>query len=267
MAADLTPNDAGQNNGSSPQSETAQALNILAIDIGGTGLKASVIDHTGAMIADKVRVATPHPCPPGVLVEAIANLVKPLPHFDRIAIGFPGAVRANVILTAPHLGEDVWHGVNLAALVSHRFEGIPTKIVNDAEMQGLAVIKGEGLEVILTLGTGCGTGIFYNGELAPHLELSTHPIHKKYTYDLYVGNAAFEKIGKKRWNKRVERVIATIRALTHFDRLYIGGGNSKHVTLSLPTSVRLVSNEAGIDGGARLWSETKGRHPEYDIQA
>jgi polyphosphate glucokinase len=266
LAADLTPDEAGAKAGSQTQPD-AQGLNILAIDIGGTGLKASVIDHTGAMIADKVRVATPHPSPPGVLVEAIANLVKPLPHFDRIAIGFPGAVRADVILTAPHLGEDVWHGVNLAALVSHRFSGIPTKIVNDAEMQGLAVIKGEGLEVILTLGTGCGTGIFYNGELAPHLELSTHPIHKKYTYDLYVGNEAFEKIGKKRWNKRVERVITTLRALTHFDRLYIGGGNSKHVTLSLPTSVRLVSNEAGIDGGARLWNGVKGRHPEYDIQA
>ena len=263
MAADLTP---GQD-GAAPQPETQAGLNILSIDIGGTGLKASVIDHTGAMIADKVRVATPHPSPPGVLVEAIANLVKPLPHFDRIAIGFPGAVRANVILTAPHLGEDVWHGVNLAALVSHRFGGIPTKIVNDAEMQGLAVIKGEGLEVILTLGTGCGTGIFYDGELAPHLELSTHPIHKKYTYDLYVGNEAFEKIGKKRWNKRVQRVIDVIRALTHFDRLYIGGGNSKHVTLDLPSSVRLVSNEAGIDGGVGLWSEVRGRHPEYDIQA
>ncbi len=263
MAADLT---SGQDGATAP-SETQPGLNILSIDIGGTGLKASVIDHTGAMIADKVRVATPHPSPPGVLVEAIANLVKPLPQFHRIAIGFPGAVRANVILTAPHLGEDVWHGVNLAALVSHRFGGIPTKIVNDAEMQGLAVITREGLEVILTLGTGCGTGIFYDGELAPHLELSTHPIHKKYTYDLYVGNAAFESVGKKRWNKRVQRVIDVIRSLTHFDRLYIGGGNAKHVTLDLPASVRLVSNEAGIDGGAGLWSESKGRHPEYDIQA
>lgn len=263
MAADLTPRQ------DEPQSPTgtAEALNILAIDIGGTGLKASVIDHTGTMIADKVRVETPHPSPPGVLVEAIANLVKPLPHFDRIAIGFPGAVRADVILTAPHLGEDAWHGVNLAALVSHRLGGIPTKIVNDAEMQGLAVITGVGLEMILTLGTGCGTGIFYNGELAPHLELSTHPIHKKYTYDLYVGNEAFEKIGPKRWNKRVQRVLDTLRALTHFDRLYIGGGNSKHVTLRLPTSVHLVSNEAGIDGGARLWNGVGARHPEYDIQA
>lgn len=257
MASDLTSAPA-------PTEEPA-VQNILSIDIGGTGLKASVIDRHGTMIADKVRVPTPHPSPPGVLVEAIANLVKPLPHFDRVAIGFPGAVRANVILTAPHLGEEIWHGVDLAALVSQRLGGLPTKIVNDAEMQGLAVIKGQGLEFILTLGTGCGTGIFYNGELAPHLELSTHPIHKKYTYDTYVGNAAFEAMGKKRWNKRVERLIAILRNLTHFDHLYIGGGNSKHVTLDLPSSVSLVSNEAGIDGGAALWSPRKGRHPEYDI--
>ncbi|GAB0116818.1 ROK family protein [Acidisoma sp. 7E03] len=257
MAADLTQ-------GATP-AEEPPVQNILSIDIGGTGLKASVIDRHGTMIADKVRVPTPHPAPPGVLVEAIANLVKPLPHFDRVAIGFPGAVRGNIILTAPHLGEEVWHGVDLAALVSQRLGGVPAKIVNDAEMQGLAVIKGEGLEFILTLGTGCGTGIFYNGELAPHLELSTHPVHKKYTYDTYVGNEAFEAVGKKRWNKRVERVIRLLRALTHFDHLYIGGGNSKHVTLDLPTSVSLVSNEAGIDGGAALWSPRRGRHPEYDI--
>jgi polyphosphate glucokinase len=257
LASDLTDAPA--------TAEDPPVQNILSIDIGGTGLKASVIDRHGTMIADKVRVPTPHPSPPGVLVEAIANLVKPLPHFDRVAIGFPGAVRANVILTAPHLGEEIWHGVDLAALVSQRLGGVPAKIVNDAEMQGLAVIKGQGLEFILTLGTGCGTGIFYNGELAPHLELSTHPIHKKYTYDLYVGNAAFEAIGKKRWNKRVERVIALLRSLAHFDHLYIGGGNSKHVTLDLPTSVSLVSNEAGIDGGAALWSPRRGRHPEYDI--
>ncbi len=253
MVADLTSET------DRPEDQPVRA--ILSIDIGGTGLKASVIGPDGKMIANKVRVATPHPSPPDVLVETIVSLVKPLPAFERIAIGFPGAVRDNVILTAPHLGEEVWHGTNFAALVSERLGGIPTRIVNDAEMQGLAVIRGEGLEMILTLGTGCGTGIFYQGALAPHLELSTHPIRKKDTYDLYVGNAAFEAVGKRRWNKRVQRVIDTLHGLTHYDHLYIGGGNAKHVTLDLPTSISLVSNEAGIDGGAALWSGVKQRHP------
>jgi polyphosphate glucokinase len=262
LAADLKQHEEA----SSGSGEGSPIRNILTVDIGGTGVKASVIDHNGTMIADKVRVNTPHPSPPGVLVEAIATLVKPLPHFDRVAIGFPGAVRGNVILTAPHLGEDIWHGVNLAALVSQRLGGIPTKIVNDAEMQGLAVIKGRGLEFILTLGTGCGTGIFYDGQLAPHLELSTHPIHKKYTYDTYVGNAVLLKIGKKRWNQRVQRVIAVLQGLTHYDHLYIGGGNSKYVSGDLPGTITLVSNEAGIDGGAALWSQNQPPHPEYGIR-
>jgi polyphosphate glucokinase len=263
LAADLNQHE---EEAPSETTETSPVRNILTVDIGGTGVKASVIDRNGTMIADKVRISTPHPSPPGVLVEAIATLIKPLPHFDRVAIGFPGAVRGNVILTAPHLGEEVWHGVDLAALISQRLGGVPTKIVNDAEMQGLAVIKGKGLEFILTLGTGCGTGIFYNGQLAPHLELSTHPIHKKYTYDTYVGNAVLLKIGKKRWNKRVQRVIEALRALTHYDRLYIGGGNSKYVMGDLPGTITLVSNEAGIDGGAALWSENRSPHPEYDIR-
>ena len=262
MAADLNHADAE----SSEIGVTSPVRNILTVDIGGTGVKASVIDRNGTMIADKVRVNTPHPSPPGVLVETIATLVKPLPQFDRIAIGFPGAVRGNVILTAPHLGEEIWHGVNFAALISQRLGGVPTKIVNDAEMQGLAVIKGRGLEFILTLGTGCGTGIFYDGQLAPHLELSTHPIHKKYTYDTYVGNEVLLKIGKKRWNKRVQRVIDALQALTHYDHLYIGGGNSKHVSIDLPNTITLVSNEAGIDGGAALWSQNQPPHPEYDIR-
>jgi polyphosphate glucokinase len=259
LAADL-------NQDLSPNTEEAPVRAILTVDIGGTGVKASVIDLNGTKMADKVRISTPHPSPPGVLVEAIAQLVKPLPHFDRVAIGFPGAVRGNVILTAPHLGEEIWHGVNLAALVSQRLGGVPTKIVNDAEMQGLAVIKGRGLEFILTLGTGCGTGIFYNGQLAPHLELSTHPIHKKYTYDTFVGNEVLLKIGKKRWNKRVQRVIEALQGLTHYDHLYIGGGNSKYVTGELPDTITLVSNEAGIDGGAALWSDRQQPHPEYAIR-
>lgn len=262
MAADLSDDQEAR----ITPGEDEPALNILTVDIGGTGVKASVIDRNGTMIADKVRINTPHPSPPGVLVEAVAELVKPLPRFDRVAIGFPGAVRGNVILTAPHLGEEIWHGVDLAALISQRLGGVPTKIVNDAEMQGLAVIQGKGLEFILTLGTGCGTGIFYNGQLAPHLELSTHPIHKKYTYDTYVGNAVLLKIGRKRWNKRVRRVIDVLTGLTHFDHLYIGGGNSKHVMGDLPKTITIVSNEAGIDGGAALWAAQPRRHPEYGIR-
>ena len=75
------------------------------------------------------------------------------------------------------------------------------------------------------------------------------------TYDEQLGQAARKAVGKKRWNRRVKRAIEALRALTHFDTLYIGGGNSRHVTLELPADVRLVSNECGMKGGAALWRD------------
>ena len=129
-------------------------------------------------------------------------------------------------------------------------------MLNDAEVQGLGVIVGEGLECVLTLGTGMGFALFQDGRPAPHLELSQHPIHKAKTYDQFIGAVAFKQIGPKRWNRRLRRVLACITMLTGFDTLAIGGGNAKHVDLKLTPNIRLVSNEAGITGGVRLWDKT-----------
>lgn len=228
---------------------------ILAIDVGGTGLKAAVIDATGHMLTDRVRVETPHPCPPAVLVSKVAEMVKPFPAFDRIAIGFPGVVRDGHVLTAPNLGTEDWSGFNLAAKLSEALGGHPARLINDAEMQGFAIVSGKGLEMVLTLGTGAGTALFRDGELMPHMELAHHPVHGGKTYDEYLGNAAFEKKGKKHWSKRVHEVIDLLYVLLHYDRLYLGGGNSKHVEGELPASVTIASNDAGIEGGAGLWRQ------------
>ena len=90
----------------------------------------------------------------------------------------------------------------------------------------------------------------------PHLELAHHPIHKDMTYNDYVGNLALKKTGKKHWNKRVLRTIEILYSLLHYDRLYIGGGNAANVTAKLPRNTKLVSNVAGIEGGAALWHES-----------
>src|SRR5215469_13204461 len=82
----------------------------LAIDIGGTGLKASVLDADGNMVVPRVRVPTPHPSPPAVVVEALAKLVEPLPPFERVSVGFPGVVRKGKIVTAANLGQQDWQG-------------------------------------------------------------------------------------------------------------------------------------------------------------
>ena len=238
----------------------------LAVDIGGTGLKASVLDATGAMVADRVKIPTPYPLPPDKLVASLSRLVAPLPAAERASVGFPGMVRDGRVLSAPHFStvsgpgsavdrhlERQWHRFDLAEALTAEF-GIPTKVANDADIQGAAVVRGVGLELVITLGTGFGTGIFYNGELLPHLEIAHQPFRKGEEYDEQLGEATRKAIGEERWNKRVMKAIANMRALTAFDHLYIGGGNSRRVLRNhLPDDVTVVDNTAGILGGIRLW--------------
>ena len=240
-------------------------MRTLAIDVGGSGLKAAVLDATGAIVGDRARVPTPYPCPPEVLVGALRDLVAALPSYGRVSVGFPGMVRSGWVLSAPNLSRvagpgskisaDVrraWTGVDLAGSLEEAL-GAPARVVNDAEMQGAAVVLGRGLEVVVTLGTGCGTAVFLDGRLAPHLELSQHPFRKGRTYDEVLGNSARKALGNARWNRRVAEAVRTLDVLLRFDRLYIGGGNSKRVTVALGPNVELVDNLAGILGGVRLW--------------
>lgn len=231
-----------------------RGLRTLAIDIGGSGLKASVLDEAGAMVVDRVRVETPVGSPPQVIVDALAKLVEPLPVFDRASVGFPGVVRDGKILTAPNLKHEGWAGFNLATALTEKL-GRPTRVVNDADMQGLAAIQGKGVELVITLGTGFGTALYLDGRLAPHLELAHHPFRKGETYEEQLGNAARKKVGTKKWNTRIQRAIRNLRALIHFDHLYIGGGNAKKVGFEPDPDTTIISNEAGVRGGIALWRD------------
>ena len=237
----------------------------LAIDIGGTGLKASVLDAQGAMVADRVLVKTSYPCPPEKLVDDLTALVAPLPPADRVSAGFPGMMRKGRVLSAPHFVTEAgpgtkvddalvaqWDHFDLAGALRKRL-GKPTKVANDADLQGAAVVEGKGLELVITLGTGVGTALFYDGRLLPHLEFAHHPFRKGETYTEQLGDATRKEVGNGRWNKRVRRAIDTLRALTFFDHCYIGGGNSKHLTGDLAGDVSTVDNTAGILGGIKLW--------------
>jgi polyphosphate glucokinase len=226
----------------------------LAIDVGGTGVKISVLDAGGRMMVKRVRVATPEPRRPAVLLRTLARLADQLPAFDRISIGFPGVVRDGCIVTAPHFDREAWRGYPLEAAASRRF-GKPARVLNDAEVQGLGIIAGRGLEVVLTLGTGVGSAVFREGRLAPHLELAQHPIHQGKTYDEYIGGKARLALRPKKWNRRVLKAIGIVHTLLNYDMLYIGGGNAANVVLDLPDNVRLVSNDAGLTGGIRLWDK------------
>lgn len=237
----------------------------LSFDIGGTGLKAAVLDPSGALIGERVRTPTSYPLPPEVMVRELVALAGKLPAFDRISAGFPGYVRGGVILSAPHYvtkagpGTKVlpdlvqaWHRFDLAGALDAAL-GRPTRVANDADVQGSAVVSRQGVELVITLGTGIGTAIFDNGVLAPHLELAHHPLRHDLTYNEYIGEAARKSLSNKRWNARVLRTVEVLRALVFFDHLWIGGGNSTKVKSELPVDVTLVDNSAGLRGGIALW--------------
>lgn len=227
--------------------------NTLSIDIGGTGLKCAVLDPKGSMLHDKVWRPTPTEASPEELVRDIEGMTNGLPAFDRVSAGFPGAVRDGRVITAPHFPHGAWAGFDLAGALSASI-GKPARVLNDAEIQGFGVISGQGLEMVLTLGTGAGTALFQDGRLAPHLEFAHHPVRGKKTYNQYVGRDALKQVGSKRWNKRVRRIIEILHGLVHYDMLYIGGGNGKRIEGPLAEHVTIVSNDAGITGGIALWN-------------
>jgi polyphosphate glucokinase len=224
----------------------------LAIDIGGTGLKASIVDENAQLLTDRVRVATPVGEPPATFVKVLADMVAPLGAFDRISVGFPGVVRDGRVLTAANLGNDKWTGFALAQALEAALAK-PVRVANDADLQGLAVIAGKGVEMVITLGTGFGTGLYLEGRLGPHLEIAHHPFRHGETYDQQLGNATRKAIGNVRWNNRVKRAIGNMRRLTNFDHLFIGGGNAKKIDFALDPDVTIISNEAGMEGGVALW--------------
>jgi polyphosphate glucokinase len=253
IAATKIGHGQGSSSGSRGMNPGAGGADVatLSIDIGGTGLKASVLDRAGKMLADRVRVATPYPCTPTILLNTIEDLVAPLPAYERVSVGFPGVVREGRTLTAPHFEERLWCDFPLAAVLSKRL-GKPVRLLNDAEVQGFGIIRGRGLELVLTLGTGAGTALFRDGILMPHLELAQHPIRGDRTYNDYIGDAALRRKGMKAWSRRVRKTIKVLQSLLHYDVLYLGGGNGKKV-LGLPVDIRVASNQAGITGGIRLW--------------
>ena len=229
-------------------------MTILAIDIGGSKLKAALLDENGAQVGERQRVETPHPAPPAVILPLLEQLAEKLPGYDRISVGFPGSVRNGVVRTAPNLDTPSWAGFEFAKALEERL-GKPARVLNDASVQGYGAVSGKGLECLITLGTGMGFALFEDGRLAPHLELGQHIAHKDMTYDDYVGEAGLKDAGRKDWQKRVERAVAQIYTLVEYDTLLIGGGNAKKLTGSLGDNVRVVDNSAGISGGMKLWAD------------
>jgi len=244
----------------------------LAVDVGGSGVKALVLADNGGELSDRERIEVEHPCPPDKLLDYVADLRDRLPAVRRIGMGFPGLVRDGHVLTAPNYVSPKgpgtpenpklrkqWIGFDLAGALNDRFR-LPARVANDADVQGLAVVEGKGFELVLTLGTGLGTALFYDGELLPHLEISHHPFRKGENYDEQVGDRARRSLGNERWTRRVVKVVRTLQAVTYYDHLYIGGGNARRLTSSFSEDATIVDNLNGILGALRLFDAKRVRH-------
>lgn len=230
-----------------------KGVTTLAIDVGGTGIKTLLLDARGKPLSERERTETPRPATPESMLEIMHTMARKLAPFDRMSVGFPGVVKHGVTMTAHNL-DPSWIGFDLQKVLARQWKK-PVRVANDAAVQGFGAIRGEGVELVITLGTGFGSSLFTNGHLVPGLELAHHPWLKAKTYEDFLGKKALEKLGRKKWNKKLQDAIKQIEALFNYDHLYIGGGNALRIDFPLPNNVSRVPNEDGLLGGVALWRD------------
>ncbi len=238
--------------GSIDLKKTTRGPVTLAVDIGGSGLKMMLLDSAGKPLSERERVATPAIPTPAAVLEALDGLVAKLPGFDRVSVGFPGVTKKGVTYSAVNL-HPAWMNFHFEEELTKRWKR-PVRVANDAAVQGYGAIHGNGVEMILTLGTGMGSALFTDGKLCPGLELGHHPWRKK-TYEDYLGRRGLDHLGRQRWNRKLKLAIEQTAKTFNWDHLYLGGGNAKKITITLPPNVSIVSNEEGLLGGVVLWRD------------
>jgi polyphosphate glucokinase len=238
-----------------PAARKPREIRTLAVDIGGTGIKATTLSAEGKPLHDRRRIPTPSKATPRKVIAVIEKLAGMCPRFDRVSVGFPGVIKDGIVYTAANLGKG-WKGYDLETALRKRLKR-PVRVANDADVQGLGSVSGKGVELVLTLGTGVGSVIFVDGHRI-HLEVGHHPFHKGKTYEDELGARALKRKGKKKWNRMLAEALDDAQRMFNYDRLYLGGGNTKYIKIKLPANVKIVSNLNGLLGGIKLW-ETDGR--------
>jgi polyphosphate glucokinase len=200
------------------------------------------------MATEKLREDTPGRFTPRELMTLIARLASRMPSYDRVSVGIPGIVHRDVVYSLPASKSRAFKRFELGAQLSERL-GKRVRVTNDAAMHGLAAISGDGIEMVITLGTGLGTALFIDGVLSAHYQ--TLPEQDE-PFSAY-GDAARKKVGRKRWEQRVRELFDKLRGITNYDRLYVGGGNAERLKREMPARVKRIDSAAGILGGHRLW--------------
>lgn len=217
----------------------ARESKILVIDVGGTHIKVLV---TGMVTPIKIDSG------PSFTAEDMARKVKSALKnrpYDLVSIGYPGPVVNGHPLREPYNLGDGWVGFNF-----HKAFGRPIKIVNDAAMQALGSYQG-GRMLFLGLGTGLGSAMIVDGVLQP-MELAHLPYKNGKTYEDYLGLRGLKRLGKKKWERKVNKVVTELRGALEADYVILGGGNAKKLK-ELPEKAKLGSNENAFLGGHRLW--------------
>ena len=224
----------------------------LGIDIGGTGIKMLVMDAEGRAITQEIRELTPRPATVKAIMKTLAMMIGTIKvKFDRVSAGFPGVVLKDVIKTAPNLHPS-WIGINLVKvlkLLTH----CPSRVANDAAVQGYGDITGKGVELVITSGTGVRSALFLDGKLVPNLQLAHIPFQNNHTFEELLGEKALKRYGEKKWNDNLKKAITLWQQTFNYDKLFLGGGHAKKVKFTLPSQVKKSKNIEGILGGIKLW--------------
>ena len=238
-------------------------MEILGIDIGGTGIKGAIVNtETGEMVTDRHRILTPQPATPTAVCETVARLTTHFQWYGPIGCGFPAAVRDGVVLTAANIAPE-WIGCDARDLIQQT-TGCPTVILNDADAAGYAEVafgaaqNEPGTVMIFTLGTGIGSAVFVNGQLVPNTELGHVEIGGKEAEKRASGLVREVKgLSWKKWAKRLNLYLSTMHAYFWPDLITLGGGASKKhdkflhlLDVPCPVVPARMLNTAGIVGAA-----------------
>lgn len=238
-------------------------MEILGIDVGGSGIKGAIVDtQKGKLITKRHRIPTPKPATPAAMIKTIEAVIN---HFDwkgTVGCGFPAAVKNEIVKTASNI-DNSWIGVNASEQIE-KTTGCPTHLVNDVDAAGCAEAEfgagksRNGTIFMAAFGTGIGTALFHNQQLVPNTELGHLPMHGMAAED-YAANSIRKKLDLswEEWGGRVNEFLQLIEDLFWPDIIIIGGGVSKKFSkfkpyLNLDTEVVPAKsrNHAGIIGSA-----------------
>jgi polyphosphate glucokinase len=237
----------------------------LGIDIGGSGIKAAVVDlEAGTLVSDRRRVETPRPATPAAVAGEVRQLVQSFEWAGLVGATFPAVVQLGVARTAANV-DPSWIGTDVAAALTEAVE-LPVIVVNDADAAGLAELRlgaakgASGTVLVLTFGTGIGSAVFTDGVLVANTELG-HVELDGYDAEVRAADSAREREGLSwsKWAARVQIYLQHLEKLLSPDLFIVGGGVSRHadkwlpkLDLRAPIRVAAFANNAGIIGAALI---------------